>query len=76
MREQKRGEIHLKISNTAIKAFNAEIRPSFNPAVNVRDKRGTQEEHAALRCIQRAKYGVFGGKVSRKDVAEYAYCLE
>ncbi|AWP25237.1 MULTISPECIES: hypothetical protein [Paenibacillus] len=65
----------MKISNTAIKAFNAGIRPSFNPAVNVRDKRGTLEEHAALRNIQKAKYGVFGGKVSRKDIAEYAYCL-
>lgn len=67
----------IQISNDAIRAFNAGIRPSFNPAVNVRDRRGTIEEHAALRRIHHAKYGVVGrGKITRKDLADYAYVLE
>jgi hypothetical protein len=53
------------------------VRPSFNPAVNIRDRRGTEEEHAVLRRIHHAKYGVAGrGKITRKDLTEYAYVLE
>lgn len=67
----------IRISNDAIRAFNAGISPSFNPAVNLRDRRGTFEEHAVLRRIHHAKYGVVGrGKITRKDLTEYTYVLE
>ncbi|ALS28592.1 hypothetical protein IJ21_31980 [Paenibacillus sp. 32O-W] len=67
----------MKISSDAIRAFNSGVRPSFNPAVNIRDRCGTEEEHAVLRRIHHAKYGAAGrGKLTRKDWTEYAYVLE
>lgn len=60
------------ISNDALRAFNAGIRPSFNDAVNQRDRRGTIAEHQKLRIIYLHYYGTIGkGKLTRSQINEY-----